>query len=77
MTKPVFVCTKESLCDYSIRNTVKNGRVLVWISKTRAYDVPAWIVHYPDQPENQGMPFLRFKEAKSCALKWAAGTMEA
>jgi hypothetical protein len=76
MTKPLFICTKESLCDYSIRNTVKNGRVLVWISKSRVNNVPAWIVHYPDQPENQGTPFLLFREAKSCAMEWAAAAMQ-
>ena len=67
---------RESLADYSVRNAVKNGRVLVWISKSRVNEVPTWVVHYPDQSEENGVHFLRFVDAKSCALDCAAATME-
>ncbi len=67
---------RESLTDYSARNAVKNGRILVWISKRRVNKVPAWVVHYPGQPEEDGVYFLRFKDAKSCALDCAAAAKE-
>jgi hypothetical protein len=74
--KPDLRIFRESLIDYSVRNAIKNGRVLVWISKSRVNKVPAWVVHYPDQPEDHGVFFLRFRDAKSCAFDCAVAAME-
>lgn len=54
MTKPLFICTKESLCDYSIRNTVK---ILAHTDQLMRRDQnrlmaagPEWIVQYREWP---------------------------